>query len=124
MSSELTTILAIVGIIMGIIGPILGFFAGGWVKRTNKSIDDIFSKVNDSEVQIVEVKVKGELEKETQDKVEIEMKRSMSELASDMSIMAKNINRNHFSLKEHNLRIGNLEDQHKIISNELKEIAG
>lgn len=94
---------------------------------TFKSISDnqktMLCEIQSNNMDMIKEKTEANAARKRNDEIDAQMKKSMAELAAEMNVMAKNINKNHFSVQEHNLRIMNLEDQHKIIAQQLRNIA-
>ena len=78
-------------------------------------------------IQEINIKLAGDDAAETilrtqNEKTHRKMEESIANLADSMDTMAKNINSNYFTLKEHAIRMLNLEAKQEIIAEEVRQL--
>ncbi len=113
-----------------IIWTVIGFGMLGLVSIIIWQFKNLFGNQKEiiKSIQEINIKLAGDdaaediLRKQNDEKHDA-LRLSMSELAGDMSTMAKNITSNFLDLKEHRIRISNLEDQHKITAEILRKLS-
>ncbi|PIZ50433.1 hypothetical protein COY27_07160 [Candidatus Woesearchaeota archaeon CG_4_10_14_0_2_um_filter_33_13] len=102
-------------------GILLGVFAGYWFSSINKKTEISASTIQDNTLEIRDVNSRLTSLKEANAKAELELKQSMYSLSKEMRETARTIREIANKTETHTLKIQNLEDQHKYISDVIRK---
>ncbi len=113
---------AIINLSFGVAGSLIAFLLGYWFKKLNDKQEDNSEDLNDIKVDIGGSNERFIALKEANVSAHADMQKEMAKLANEMALMAKTVTSNNMTQQRHTLEIRNLQDQHKIISEELKAL--
>ena len=102
-------------------GTLLGVFSGYWFNSINKKTELSASEIQKNSMDVRDVCSNLKSFKEANEKAEIQLKQDLSSLSKEVRETARTIREIAHKTEAHTLKIQNLEDQNKYISDVIRK---